>query len=508
MIRKGSEIRLNVRPVFVGFIHEYFYEGPCRFGKGDSLTPEYDRIMAQSLYKEFQQEVKANMPEGVNLLDAIYVERTDSWDTKEEMFEKMAQDIENVDLYIFGTGIGRIDILIEFAQRYRKPLIVQPTLYCQPLIASAAISNRDLEVYAFLDWGDVATQLRVLRVRKVLQKTNMLLCTRFNSTNAFSANDSFFNLEDVKNRLGVKFRYINVHELLDQMRFASPEGNHTTPGRVTPNLTQAELDEANRLADELLAGADSPQIEREYLVNSLIAYVTVKKNLDLYDCNAFTVPCPDVCSTRRINEMKFTFCLTHSLLNEEGIPSSCEYDINSALSMMVLTNISGNAPYMGNTSPVVLENGRPRRLDRFDEHDLAGLEDITNLYYTLHSVANRKLKGINEKAGNYNLRHFAYEQGFGAIFRYDFKQDVGQPITMARFSPNMKKMFIARGEIVGGGGYDSDNCNGYVLFRVASQKEFYKKQSYFGNHIPLVYGDYFEELIRLAESLDIEPVCI
>ena len=46
----------------------------------------------------------------------------------------------------------------------------------------------------------------------------------------------------------------------------------------------------------------------------------------------------------------------------------------------------------------------------------------------------------------------------------------------------------------------------YTFFRVKDQMDCYKKQLQVGNHVALVYGDYTEELIALAEVLGIEPL--
>ena len=35
---KGMDVKLTVKPVFLAFIHEYVYEGPCRFNKLEDLT--------------------------------------------------------------------------------------------------------------------------------------------------------------------------------------------------------------------------------------------------------------------------------------------------------------------------------------------------------------------------------------------------------------------------------------------------------------------------------------
>lgn len=42
MIEKITDVKLNVRPVFIGLVHQYYYEGPCRFGKDEELEKDYD----------------------------------------------------------------------------------------------------------------------------------------------------------------------------------------------------------------------------------------------------------------------------------------------------------------------------------------------------------------------------------------------------------------------------------------------------------------------------------
>ena len=514
MIKKANTVKLNVKPVFIALVHKYFYEGPCRFGKGDALQPGYDAILEREMYKQFCEDVKNYMPQEVNILEPVYVERYDDWNQEDEMYEKIMEDNDRTDLYLFRTYIGRNEIVLEIAQRTKKPAAVVPTACCEVLALSAALSSRGLEFYAARTWPELATDLKALRLRKVLHNTNVLLSSRFNSTMSFSSVDTFRSLDEVTAKLGVKFRYKNIHELLDQMSPAVEGGNPTTPGRETPDLTEEDMAEVKRLADEMTREAKEVHVDREFLEKSLIAYVTVKKNLDMADCNAFTVPCPDVCSTRRINEQQFTFCMTHSLLNEQGIPSACEYDINALLSMMLLTGVSYKAPYMGNCVPLPMENGKLNR-DAVEssffvhEEDLDAIEKrggLNDLYVVEHSVPNRKMHGLDGEQADFAIRHFAYEQGFGAVLRYDFNKDVDQVITMVRFSPDVKKLFVGKGTIVGGGGYDYDNCNTAVYFKPQDQKTFYDAQKYVGNHMPLVYGDYTQELKRLGEILGLEVI--
>ena len=75
-----------------------------------------------------------------------------------------------------------------------------------------------------------------------------------------------------------------------------------------------------------------------------------------------------------------------------------------------------------------------------------------------------------------------------------------------RIDPLCKKFFIAKGEVIGGIGYKDTNCSEGVVVKIKDHADFFKKQSYFGNHVPLVYGDYVEELKALAEEFDMEVV--
>lgn len=509
MIRKADDIKLNVRPVLLGMEHRYFYEGPCRFGKGEALQPGYDKFANEQLFEAFLTNIEAYKPENINILEPVRAGRTDDWENKEEMWELLRGSMADADVAFFFSNIGMDDIDVEFAQRFKTPLIVCPNSSFSPASINAAVTAKDpqAEVYVPMSWTEAGKLLASLRARKVIRSTNILLASRFNSDVSYSSVDTFSNHDLVTKNLGVHFRYINVHELLDQMTPATEEGNHTTPGRKTPNIDEADMTEVNALADELLEGADEVHVNREYLINSLIAYKVVQKNMELKDCNGFTIPCPDTCSTRRMNKMQFTFCLTHSLNMENGVPSACEFDADAVLSQQALIAVSGQRPYMGNTTPMPFENGAFMPLFGPTAEKLAELAkgDTSNLYFMQHSVPHRRFRDP-AKTGPYALRHFAYDQGWGAVMRYNFDRDKDQVITLCRFSPDGGKLFIGKGTIVAGDGYELDNCNGLVYFRVADQKDFFTKQVKAGNHLALVYGDYTQELENLAKVLGIEAL--
>ena len=487
MIRKGVDIELNVKPVFLALYHKASYEGPCRFGSGDALKVGFDKHLNQELYKGFVQKCEEKFPEGVKVVNPVMIERSDDWESPEEWFETLIEDRENVDLYFVNLGLGRSDILLEFAARYDVPIALDPSLNFISGTA-AALYNRGAEVYCHFTWEDMQTQLRVLRARKAIQKMRVLTLPRFNSNTALAGADSFNNLDEITSKFGTIFRPRNLHEFLDQMTPAVEGGNPTTPGRETLDINEDDMREIDEIAEKLMGGACVVDVKSEYVKSTIAAYVLAKKYLDALDCNAFVAPCPDACSTRRLNELKFTFCMTHSLLISQGIPSACEYDVAAAVSMMPLMVLSNSSAFMGNTAPIPMVNGElvTSALPTLDTAQIENLEDKSNLYFS--------------------LRPFAFEQGFGAIVRYDHAQDAGQPVTLARFSGDGKSLFVGKGTIVAGGGFDRQNCHGNIIYRVADNMDFANKQKKFGNHVPLVYGDYVKEMVMLGEAMGLEVV--
>ncbi|MGI6072865.1 MAG: hypothetical protein ACOX75_07695 [Lachnospiraceae bacterium] len=510
MIRGCSEIKLNVRPVFVMIAHKYYYEGPCRMAGGDAIQPGFDEIMNGTIVRGTMETVKKFMPECVNLLDPTIVEISDDWDIKEEYFETLLADRENVDVYLATNTFGGDTVFNEFCLRANKTICIMPNIWGPA--KSGMLFNMGIDVICEMTWEDMQVRLRVLGAKKAIAKSNLMLIPRFNyDIPVAGATDSFLDLREVTERMGVHFRTVNIHEILDQMHPLTEEGNHTTPGRKTLNITEEEIAEIEIFADELIANAAEVEIEKDKLVKSLIAYKVVLKNMDEYDCNGVVIPCPDICSTRRMNKEQFTFCLTHSLNLEQGLPSCCEHDVASAVTMLAEIALSGKAPYMGNTLPVLYTDEKAivrhiaKSMPEEDVKDLIGME---NLYMVAHSTPHRKFFGLNEPDMSYAIRHFAYDQGFGAVMRHDFNENVGQVITFAKFSGDLKRMVIGKGTIVRGFGYKLNNCNGGFLFQVQDQKKVYKEQCRAGLHMPIVFGDYTRELQLLAESYGMEAVMV
>ena len=183
--------------------------------------------------------------------------------------------------------------------------------------------------------------MEFLRAKKGIQKTRVLSVLKGDVISK-GVESNIRDFDRITNQWGVTFKFVNAEDFLDEIGNLSPE----------------EVETAEKTADALMAGAESCTVSRDDMIRSAKVYVAAKKMLDLFDCNAFTIPCFEICATRRLNEERYTFCLTHSLLKEEGIPSACESDYNSLLSMIVMMNLADNAPHMGNMHPALPTRSR------------------------------------------------------------------------------------------------------------------------------------------------------
>ena len=410
-VKKSIDVELNVQLVYIALIHEYAYEGPCRFGPPEALTQEFDLMNQAEIFKMWTQGyggALSHIP-GIHLLDPLYIKMSDEFFITEEEEQKLVDRVGKADIFIF-TGMRGEGIMKEFAMRYHVPVAGEGMFVSTA--EHAVLNARGYESYAILDLPDATRLLKALRARKALQRTKVLAVTRNNSHYSMGGQDAFISNDMVTKKLGARFNYFSFHEFLDMMHVNEHGKNHTLPGRQVYNLTDKDMEEVKAWSKELADGSVENDVQEHYIENSVKAAVLIQKLCEHFGCNAFTAVCPDGCATRRMNEEQFTFCFSHSLLNEMGIPSGCEYDLLGTLSIVALANLTGKAPYMGNTQPCIWR-------DKQVEGEFAGIgyiEDMDrtqNIYYSGHATPNRLIHGFDSEKTAYSLRPFTHS-GWGA----------------------------------------------------------------------------------------------
>lgn len=484
MTRKGIDVKLNVKPGYLHLIHRSAYEGPCRSGSGHQLTPEFDREIGEEKFAAFKETLEREYSDEVNMMDPVYLTWTDQYIFTEEQMKKLTEDMTDVDLFLF-DGVFHQFPASEISTRFKKPVGIIGC--CASTDGVAAIRAKGLPAHGYIDHQDAASQMQYLRVKKAMRRTNVLVVLK-NDIVSKGVLSTITNLQQFTMDQGVRFTFINAEDMLQEVRRTSEEREA----------------EARDIADDLIANADECYMEKDALVKSVRFYLAVKSLLDQYECNAFTLPCFEICATKQLDKEQYTFCLAHALLKEEGIPSACEADINVLMAMNVMINLTRKAPHMGNTHPLAQE-------EKTDQSIPSGLrlipelEGRENVVSTWHAVPTRKMKGIDGEMLPYTIQPFTHG-GWGATLRYDYNRDKGETITLLRFHPNGRKMFAVRGTIIGGAGFDEIGCQTGVYWEVEDVRDFFKKELEFGHHYAWVYGDYIEDLHELGDVLNVEVV--
>jgi hypothetical protein len=476
-------IKVIIKPLCPNQIHTEIYYGPCKpyssgvtdirglFQKVEQpVTLKEQRIEFKKQCNAFLEMVNQNITSEAEILSPVSIEcepeATEKFKVKQSQWEKLEKDIDKTDLILLSGYMRAYGI-----SKYKKPVaLVAPGLVNVDL--TAYLRNKGLEGYAPYDWNELNDLVSLLKVRKALQHTKLLYVTDRPGGKPTHGVKSVIPAEILEEKYGVDFKYVSFAEFQNEW------------DRVTNNK---ELqDKARQISNNLSQNAKAVHLKKDYIINDVNFYLTVKELMNKYDCNSFTVDCFEICPTKITHNKKFIPCLAHSLLKDEGFPSVCEGDLNAFLAMSVEMYLAKKSVYMGN--PI------------FEKE-----KNIVNIY---HAVPGLKMKGFDNPDITYELQHFT-EPGWGAVIQYDFSQDIGEKVTLARFNPAGTKLLISCGTIVGGGPLSEYSCTTTTVeIKLPDADKFFKEQANTGHHLSLIYGDYTKQLKQLGEILKFETVCI
>ncbi len=129
------------------------------------------------------------------------------------------------------------------------------------------------------------------------------------------------DVEVLKKVSGIEIVNIDLNELIKEYSACEPIENEYTREIMAKGYREDEIEKA------------------------LKVYAAVKKLIEKYNLQAVTIKCFDL-----IPVLKTTGCLALAILNAEGIPSACEGDTKSLISMTVLNELTGEPVFMANPS--------------------------------------------------------------------------------------------------------------------------------------------------------------
>ena len=462
--RQRADTQVAVKPVFVQLLHSGAYEGPCRVGRKEDLDPDKEEQRGEEQFRKWTRQLESEVSAHAQLLEPVKLQWRDDWHLPEEQIRKLNEDAAETDLYLLSGGLSQYPA-VAVGRRFGKPVAMVGTV--MTVDVAAYLRSRGMEGYAPFDFEQLNRLIALLRVRKAIAQTRILQALE-GDVISVGVVSTIYDIEDLQDHLGVSHHGLPAAALLERMDALAPES----------------LAEAERLTDDLIAGAEQNDMSREDILPSVRFYVAVQEAMEALECNAFAIPCFELCARGVPERHRVTFCLAHSLLKDKGYPAACEGDVNVLMAMGVLMHLSGKSTYMGNCSLL----SKPRNIIRIG-----------------HSVPGLKMKGLDAPNLPYAIRPFTVG-GWGVTLRYDFSRDLGEPVTVARFDPRARKLLVAVGEIVGGDGYDKIGCSLGAHISINDVVDFFDKQQDFGHHMAMAYGDYAEDIGRLGRMMGVQII--
>ena len=106
-----------------------------------------------------------------------------------------------------------------------------------------------------------------------------------------------------------------------------------------------------KIDSTLIAELKKRPFAEEELKKALNIYGAMKALIEKYQLTGVTLRCFDLLDT-----LHSTGCIALALLNSEGIPASCEGDVPSLITMVILNLLFGEAGFMVNPSSLKIEN--------------------------------------------------------------------------------------------------------------------------------------------------------
>ncbi|MBO4923021.1 MAG: hypothetical protein J5382_02725 [Bacteroidales bacterium] len=246
--------------------------------------------------------------------------------------------------------------------------------------------------------------------------------------------------EAVRGRLGIELVDIPMEELVTEIRLGLCEAPSGFPLKGVKH-------------------SFNPKVTQRTFDGALDIYGAVKRLIDRYDLSAVTVRCFDLLSA-----VGNTGCLALALLNSEGVPSGCEGDIPTMLTMCVANALFDVPGFMANPSRMDPSTG-----EMVFAHCTVPFSMLRDYSYDTH-----------------------FESGIGVAVKGELPEG---PVTLFKMSPDLDRCFAAEAGLIKNLS-EKHLCRTQVLLRLDDRtlcRDYFLKDP-IGNHHVIVPGRHAQEI--------------
>ncbi len=483
------DVKINIKLLYYAFIHSTTWEGPCRYSEMEGA--EKERIQARDDFDATVKEINS-LSQDARILEPVYFEFPENKKIERSDLLKLEADKDEVDLYIIrGFQLGshpELYFASVLADIYKKPIL--PAAHFGRT-TSAYLKSIGIESYADYVYGGLKNLISLLRARKAFRQTNMLLITDLGGAikGPGYLRGSVRDFDDLRDRFGIGTTIIRFKELSDE--------------RDRILSSKDSMAEVDSLTEKLVRNARAIHMDKKLFSQNVLYYCAVKSLMKKHNSNAYTIDSQEFCATRLPEAWKITPCLTFSLLNGEGYPTSCEGEIGCLLAMSLFTAVAKRSAYMGNFNPYSDSFWDPKKYLWVKGAD----KEKLNFSFG-HNVPGLKMLGFDKPDLPYEIRNFIPAKpdipGWGSSLKIDFTKIEEKTVTIGRFNPLTTKLLVIKAEVIGMRGFEMERCSTEVLLNIKDPEGCHLKTADYGHHFVMVYGDYIKELVHLADMLKIE----
>ena len=125
-MKRAIDVKINIKPIFANRTHTAFWEGPCRVGRPEELSPEYERRTGREQCKLWYKQLKENISaEYANVLDPVYIEYIENFFVSDEQLDQLKPDLEETDIFLISyrvPGLERLGKPVSMINRGPTPI--------------------------------------------------------------------------------------------------------------------------------------------------------------------------------------------------------------------------------------------------------------------------------------------------------------------------------------------------------------------------------------------------
>ena len=192
-------------------------------------------------------------------------------------------------------------------------------------------------------------------------------------------------------------------------------------------------------------------VVREAYPGAVKIYKALKALVERHALDAFTLRCFDL-----LTSVGNTGCLALSCFNSEGVPASCEGDVPALVSMMIAHALIGVSGFQANPAQIDVETGRI-----LFAHCTIPFNMVEDWQFDTH-----------------------FESGIGVGIHGIYPEG---PVTVFKVSGDLKRHFVAEGELLGNQ-YEQNLCRTQVVLQLRPEDARYFLTDPIGNHHIIIPG--------------------